>query len=283
MGDSGSPDSETSTDISSSSSSEDDDDEYDPFENLNNAIRQVFSFNKQLADKVIDYLVRLPPDRRAKVYGYGHITSHGADDLQESSIVASYGGNSRPTKRKRIGEISPGNLRQDQTFGGDDYDNQVLVDRQLPEKASTHRRFACGYNLFDRATYSPRSTRGRTATRYKSCAGPGFSSLNHYKRHLERVHTLHQCPRCGDIFDASGELQTHLAQESRCNLLTFERERSMSQATWDLVKGIFKKKRKAEDEPSDEERWFRVWDALFPEAQRPPTACESVNHGTRRR
>ncbi|KAK6954679.1 hypothetical protein Daesc_004647 [Daldinia eschscholtzii] len=52
----------------------------------------------------------------------------------------------------------------------------------------------------------------------------------------------------------------------------------MSQATWDLVKGIFKKKRKAEDEPSDEERWFRVWDALFPEAQRPPTAYYEESH-----
>ncbi|KAI1801378.1 hypothetical protein F4811DRAFT_555886 [Daldinia bambusicola] len=257
-------DSETSTDSSS-------DDGYDPFENLNNAIRRVFSFNEQLADKVIDYLVHLPPDRRAKVYGYGAI-SYGAGDSQESSIIASYGDNSRPTKRKRVDEASSDNLSPDKTLGGDDHDDRVLVEPQPREKTSTHRRFACGYNIFDKATYSPRNTRGRTATRYKSCAGPGFSSLNHYKRHLERVHTLHQCPRCGDIFDTSGELQTHLAQASRCSEMDFEQERGISQATWDKVKGILKRRRKAQGEPSDEERWFRVWDVLFPEVQRPPTA-----------
>ncbi|KAI1469791.1 uncharacterized protein F4812DRAFT_303280 [Daldinia caldariorum] len=264
--DSDSLDSETSTDISS------DDEEYDPFEKLNNAIRRVFSFNEQLADKVINYLVRLPLHRRAKVYGYGAISSYGADDSQESSIIVNYGDNFRPTKRKRVDDTSPDNLRPNQTLEGDDHDDRVLVDHQRREKDLALRRFACGYNLFDRAIYSPMNTRGRTATRYKSCAGPGFLSLNHYKRHLERVHTLHQCSRCGDIFDTSGELQSHLAQDSRCIKLTFEHERGISQATWDKVKGILKRKRKAQDEPSDEERWFRVWDVLFPEMHRPPTA-----------
>ncbi|KAI0849083.1 hypothetical protein F5Y00DRAFT_269715 [Daldinia vernicosa] len=272
MSDSDSLDSETSTDISS------DDDEYDPFENLNNAIRQVFSSNKQLADRVINYLVQLPPDRRAQVYGYGPILSHGADNFQESSIIVSCGSNSRPTKRKRIDEAPPSNLNQDQALGSDDHDDRVLVDCHPPESSSPHRRFACGYNIFDRVTYSPRNTRGRTATRYKSCAGPGFTSINHYKRHLERVHTLHQCPRCGNIFDKPGELQNHLAQDPRCDRLTFEQERGMSQAMWDRVKDIFKRRRKSQGEPSDEERWFLAWDALFPEVERPPTAYYEEPH-----
>ncbi|KAI1661141.1 hypothetical protein F4813DRAFT_346593 [Daldinia decipiens] len=272
ISDSDSLDSETSSDISS------DNDEYDPFENLNSAIRHVFSSNKQLADRVIDCLVQLPPDRRAQVYGYGAISSHGADSFQESSIIAGCGNNSRPTKRKRIDEAAPGNSNQNQALGGDDYDDRVLVDHHPPETSSPHRRFACAYNVFDRVTFSPRNTRGRTATRYKSCAGPGFSSLNHYKRHLERVHTLHQCPRCGHIFDKPGDLQNHLAQDPRCNRLTFEQERGISQAIWDRVRDIFKRRRKSQDEPSDEERWFLVWDALFPEAQRPPTAYYEEPH-----
>lgn len=72
-----------------------------------------------------------------------------------------------------------------------------------------------------------------------------------------------------------GDLQNHLAQDPRCDRLAFEQERGMSQATWDRVKDIFKRRRKSQGEPSDEERWFLAWDALFPEAQRPPTACES--------
>ncbi|KAI0135769.1 hypothetical protein F4814DRAFT_402467 [Daldinia grandis] len=266
MSDSDSLDSETSTDISS------DDDEYDPFENLNHAIRQVFSPNEQLADRVIDYLIQLPPDRRARVYGYGAISSHGADSFQESNIIASRGSNSRPAKRKRGDEAPPSNLNQDQALGSDDHDDRVLVDRHPPEGSSPHRRFACGYNIFDRITYSPRNTRGRTATRYKSCAGPGFSSLNHYKRHLGRIHTLHQCPRCGDIFDKPGNLQNHLAQDPRCSRLAFEQGRGMSQATWDEINDIFKRRRKSQSELSDEERWFLTWDTLFPGAQRPLTA-----------
>ncbi|KAI8960106.1 hypothetical protein F5Y11DRAFT_331059 [Daldinia sp. FL1419] len=266
MSDSDSLYSETSTDISS------DDEEFDPFENLNSIIRKVFASNKQLADRVIDYLIQLPPDRRARFYGYWDVSFNGAESLQESSIIVGGGGNSRPTKRKRIDEMPPNNLDQNQALGSDDHDGRVLVDRHPSDRLSSHKRFACGYNIFDRATYSPRNTRGRTATRYKSCAGPGFTSLNHYKRHLERVHTLHQCSRCGNVFEKPGELQNHLLQNIRCDSLVFDPEGGMSQDIWDKVKDIFKKRRKTQGEPSDEERWFQAWDVLFPGVERPPTA-----------
>ncbi|KAI1502088.1 hypothetical protein F5X99DRAFT_172448 [Biscogniauxia marginata] len=110
---------------------------------------------------------------------------------------------------------------------------------------------------------------GRAATRYKSCAGPGFQELNHYKRHLQRVHLCHQCDRCGQIFDMPGELQTHLSRDLRCERLQFEPEGSISQSTWDHVEKVFTKRGKKQTGVSDKDRWFHSWDLLFPETPRP--------------
>ncbi|KAI1414523.1 hypothetical protein F5Y13DRAFT_197512 [Hypoxylon sp. FL1857] len=248
------------------SSEDEDEEEKDSFETLHLAIKQAFSSSPQLADEVINYLDQLPPERQAQIYGYKNIPSCDNGDIQNSSNSIDCQDSSGPRKRKRI--TSPGSSIQNQVHEDNDQENQVLVDRR-PSTPSSQRRFACGYNVSDRVRYGPRNT--RSATQYKSCAGPGFKELNHYKRHLERVHTLHQCTRCGRVFEALGELHGHLVQDQRCSVIVFERE-GMSQETWDEVKRVFKRDRKGQTGPSDEERWFLAWEALFPGKPRPPSA-----------
>ncbi|KAI1135678.1 hypothetical protein F5Y05DRAFT_416019 [Hypoxylon sp. FL0543] len=253
---------------SDTSSEDDDEDERDPFEALHQAIRHVFSSNMQLADKIINYLYQLPPERRTQVYGYRGNLSYSNTDSRNSSNSVSYGNSPGARKRKRVNAASRSDSPQSQVHEDGNQENQVLVERSSAAP-SPPKRFACGYNVFDRARYGPRNI--RSATQYKSCAGPGFKSLNHYKRHLERVHTLYQCPRCGESFEASGEVEAHLAQDQRCSAIPFERE-GMSQEKWDEVKSIFKRGRRGQSGPTDEERWFLAWEALFPGNPRPPSA-----------
>ncbi|KAI0112701.1 hypothetical protein F4776DRAFT_640448 [Hypoxylon sp. NC0597] len=258
-----------------SSSEDEDEDETDPFEALRHVIRQAFSPNTQLADKVINYLDQLVPERGEQFYRSKAIPSRGNNDTQNSSGPAFRYNNSESRKRKRTSAVSPSGSTQSQIHDNDDGENQVLVDRRPPATSSPQKRFACGYNIFDRTRYGPRNP--RTATRYKSCAGPGFKNLNHYKRHLERVHKIHQCPRCGHIFEALGELHGHLVQDQRCGILTFEQE-GMSQETWDEVKQIFKRDRRGQTSSTDEERWFLSWEAMFPGKPRPPSAYYEEQH-----
>ncbi|KAI1092281.1 hypothetical protein F5B19DRAFT_211151 [Rostrohypoxylon terebratum] len=255
------------TDSSADTSSEDDLEEDDPFDILHQAIRKAFSPNTQLAEKIIDFLYQLPPDRRAQIYGNRyHTTSiddgHGPDCLHNQECG---GDGSKRRKRKRSIDASPSGSGSNQVHGGNDEENQVEVARR-PSEALPEKRYACAYYKSDGGKYGPRA-----ASRYKSCAGPGWKLLNHYKRHLERVHLLHQCSRCGEIFEKSDVLHNHLAQDPRCTRSEGIEPEGMSQQRWDELRKIFKRKTRGHDNPSDVEKWFLAWDFLFPDMDRPPS------------
>ncbi|KAI0883259.1 uncharacterized protein GGS22DRAFT_195450 [Annulohypoxylon maeteangense] len=254
------------TDSVTETSSEDDDEDADPFDDLHQAIRQAFSSDAQLGEKVISYLLQLPPHRQAQVYGYRAISqsnNHGSD---RPNIPNYDGKGSRVKKRKRgTNETSPSGLGDSKVNEGDEEDNQVVVSRRLSPELS-RKRYACAYYKFDGTRYGPRAE-----SRYKSCGGPGWKEFNHYKRHLQRVHLLHQCSRCGKICDNPDELHNHLAQDPRCPRSEGIEREGMSQQIWNDLQQAFKRNRRGHDNPSDEERWFRAWDVLFPGRDRPAT------------
>ncbi|KAI2471951.1 hypothetical protein F4781DRAFT_64436 [Annulohypoxylon bovei var. microspora] len=257
-------DPETPTDTSSE---DDDEDEDDPFNTLHQAIRQAFSSNTQLAEKVIDYLHQLPLDRQQQIYGYGAMSLHGGDRTGHSDNPDCNEDSTETRKRKRkSNEASPSGSGSNQVDEGNDQENQLMVARRPSAAPIPQKRYACAYYKSDGAKYGPRA-----ATRYKSCGGPGFKVFNHYKRHLERVHLLHQCSRCGVIFEKPDELHNHLAQDPRCNRSEGIEREGMSQQRWDELKQIFKRNRGGHQNPSDVDRWFLAWDVLFPGIDRPPT------------
>ncbi|KAI1104907.1 hypothetical protein F4804DRAFT_305818 [Jackrogersella minutella] len=256
-------DPETSTDTSSRDEGEDDDEEEDdPSETLHWAIRR--AFHTHLADKIIDYLLQLPPDRKARVYEYRDISLHDNDEPPESCHAVCHEGNFMSKKRKRSNSKPRISSVSKQVQEGDGEENQIAVDRRPSAKPSVPL-FACAYHIYDSSRYGPRTT-----ARYKSCGGPGFKTLNHYKRHLERKHIIQQCSRCGHILESLQSLHNHLAQELRCTIVEFEQE-GMSQQAWEGVTAAFRRSRGNNNNPSDEERWFRAWDSLFPEVDRPPS------------
>ena len=150
--------------------------EDDAFEILNAAVRKVFSSNVELGEKVIENLYRLPPNLRSLVYGFGRASLH--HDIHSDSTYPA-------NKRKR--DDGRSSFAQDTTCGSSSHDNidqngpQVFSDDNHAAIKQNRKRFACGYNIFDRNKYCPQSGRGRIATRYKSCAGPGFLEINHYR------------------------------------------------------------------------------------------------------
>ncbi|KAI1391539.1 uncharacterized protein F4822DRAFT_188712 [Hypoxylon trugodes] len=244
----------------------DDESEEDPIESLHDAIRQVFLLNTGVAERVIDHLNNLPPDRRAEVYGYEAVSSHSPGRPRSGGNSTSFSDKPKARKRKRIG-TSPSGSAQDHVHESDDEENHVRVSRRSSKNQPGIRKFACGFHLLDASKYCTGSTLGITPTQYRTCAGPGFETINHYKRHLGRKHVLHQCSRCGSIFKKPGDLQVHLAQDQRCDVTPFEPRNDMSQNKWEDVQEAFENPNGVYD---DKERWFRVWDKLFPGVPRPP-------------
>ncbi|KAL9134542.1 MAG: hypothetical protein Q9175_004270 [Cornicularia normoerica] len=76
------------------------------------------------------------------------------------------------------------------------------------------RLFACFFYKYNAQKYC--SNRD-TGTKYRSCAGPGFSKISQLKQHLKRNHhaPIH-CPRCWLVFNSEAEMSLHANAEERC-------------------------------------------------------------------
>lgn len=166
------------------SSEDDDEEEDDPFDILHQAIRKAFSPNTQLAEKIINYLHQLPPDRRAQLYGYGYHTTSAGDGHEPGRPHNQDcdGDDSRRRKRKRTNDPSPSSSGNNQVDEDNVQENQLEVARH-PSAAPPENRYACAYYKSDGGKYSPRA-----GSRYKSCAGPGWKLLNHYKSVFPFIH-----------------------------------------------------------------------------------------------
>ncbi|KAK0754355.1 hypothetical protein B0T18DRAFT_35688 [Schizothecium vesticola] len=139
-----------------------------------------------------------------------------------------------------------------------------LASRSVTSSNSTSRKlFRCPFNVAN-----PREHwRG-------GCKGPGFP-LSRLGDHLERCHLSYECPRCGtDCVDDDG-LEQHA-----CNIEQFQRVGAAtptipSDRITDLklrrIRGMLKPSKKGKI--WDEERWFQMWEALFPGVGERPEPC----------
>ncbi|KAI1391471.1 uncharacterized protein F4822DRAFT_186923 [Hypoxylon trugodes] len=186
------------------------------------------------------------------------------------SVSPQYTGNSSPiphfkesrTGKRKYGEVFPDDSTQGQVHGNDGEESRPVVGRRRNKRQARTRNFACAFNVFDDWKYS-----GSFSLRYASCGNNGFDTISHYKQHIRRIHILHQCSRCEEIFRQQGDLETHLLEDPRCEEKQFIRKDGLSQTEWEAVKKAFEH---PDDRYDDEKRWFRVWDVLFPGVTRPP-------------
>ncbi|KAK7995640.1 hypothetical protein PG990_014413 [Apiospora arundinis] len=109
------------------------------------------------------------------------------------------------------------------------------------------------------------------------CLGyTSFEALKHVKLHIERCHRCHAyyCPSCGEKFDGEVERDVHVRART-CEQRAF----SQSGMTGDQQHKINKITGPRKSGKTEREKWYEIWDVLFPSQTRPESPTRgSVEH-----
>ena len=117
-------------------------------------------------------------------------------------------------------------------------------------RGANGRQFACPYYKLDRV-------------KYQACLfRQSLKGTNYVKQHLARCHGPHYCPTCGELFSQEGHWNDHI-RDGGCE----PREFTLDGMTAEQKQGLDTLSRGG----NEVERWFRLWDHLFPNTPRPST------------
>lgn len=99
---------------------------------------------------------------------------------------------------------------------------------------------------------------------------------NTNREHLYRCHAQQSlsCPRCVASFDKQESLDEHLLLEERCQVANRKDgiQQTISPAQVDKLR-----RRKGLYGQSDLQKWYEIWEILFPTHQRPTSPCKFWN------
>ncbi|KAK5652422.1 hypothetical protein OQA88_10464 [Cercophora sp. LCS_1] len=114
--------------------------------------------------------------------------------------------------------------------------------------------FRCPFNILNPRVH-----------RKGECKGPGFP-LPELSEHIEEKHLSYECKTCKRVFNDEPELDAHIKTtcEPSTNLpngVPFHKINHVRQA--------LKTPKKKEKATTEEERWYMMWDMLFPGVNRP--------------
>jgi hypothetical protein len=178
----------------------------------------------------------------------------------------------------------------------DEEEGKSPSDKPGASSAIPLPRLACPFHKLNPAKYGIHHAQDQHSKKvdYRTCAGPGFKSIQRLKyilpfsrcagkmftilrEHLKRKHYPVQCERCHHIFPGSNRaasllsLAEHLQLPTPCELKPAILKEGISDAQWaNLEKKKSVQKRKA---TSRVEKYWEIWDTLFPEEPRPTTPC----------
>ncbi|KAF3764479.1 hypothetical protein M406DRAFT_70985 [Cryphonectria parasitica EP155] len=107
--------------------------------------------------------------------------------------------------------------------------------------------------------------------KHRGCLHNKLPRIKDVKQHLERKHAQpkNYCARCSDIFRSSEARDEHVRQGT-CEMkpkVTFDG--ISDEQMKELGKSLGRSRGKG-----DEEKWFQLWDSIFPEEQRPASAFQ---------
>lgn len=106
----------------------------------------------------------------------------------------------------------------------------------------------------------------RDPRRYRKCCNFGGAKISYVKQHIYRKHSVNiYCPRCMQQFDSAYTRDQH-TRLGQCQLRDIlERPEGITSEQRDWMS------RRMPSGTSEEQRWYAVWDHLFPDATRPPS------------
>ncbi|GAB1312695.1 POZ-, AT hook-, and zinc finger-containing protein 1 [Madurella fahalii] len=146
---------------------------------------------------------------------------------------------------------------------------------------------ACPFHKLDPVKYGVNGGSGsakRSKYTYRPCAGPGFKSIQRLKEHLKRVHSPVQCERCKQTFSTGNgrdraqcleDLAAHRKSEVPCALRDATLKEGVDEAQWAKLE---KQNRKKNQEVHRVEKWFEMWDVLFPGVAHPKSPWHENTH-----
>ncbi|KAF0325041.1 hypothetical protein GQ607_007662 [Colletotrichum asianum] len=168
-------------------------------------------------------------------------------------------------KRQRTGNGRGGHRQQDEEPEDSSSENEAPKEPEDETNASPSnskgRQFACHFWKLDPQKYGKCRYHGQTATR-------------HVKRHLIRSHKAPMyCPICYKAFGARGEWDQHIVDRG-C-------EQNTGSNPWDklITDDIEKKFSSPNQVKGEREKWFKLWDILFPHEPRPLTPFVDSHNG----
>ncbi|KAK0667090.1 hypothetical protein QBC41DRAFT_229168 [Cercophora samala] len=142
---------------------------------------------------------------------------------------------------------------------------------------------ACPFHKRDPIKYNVHGDSGSGKKhRYRPCTGPGFKSIQRLKEHLKRTHSPVQCERCketfnpgkgGDRAESLNKLAEHHKSEVPCPLRDASLKEGVDEVQWAMLD---KQNRKKNQEVHRVEKWFEIWDVLFPEVARPESPWHEI-------
>ncbi|KAE8440304.1 hypothetical protein EG329_009537 [Mollisiaceae sp. DMI_Dod_QoI] len=191
------------------------------------------------------------------------------------------GGNINSRKRQRrhgSSNYRRDNDEEENEDEGDD-DNQGSKDAKDDGEAGNfkeHLRLACPFHKNNPRKYCIQHDLAESTKKheYRSCEGPGFTSIQRLNReHLKRKYYPVQCDRCYDIFPGSDRarcvtaLEAHRQQPNPCKRAQSDLKEGISDAKWAQLEK--KKTAKQSKESSRIEKYWEIWDILFPGVPRP--------------
>ncbi|KAI0160999.1 Clr5 domain-containing protein [Hypoxylon sp. FL1284] len=115
--------------------------------------------------------------------------------------------------------------------------------------------------------------------RYSRCLAYNLKDVSRVRQHLLREHTRPiYCSRCGTTFERMPDLDAHMRQDPVCQIKPVSVEGvTETQRVTLLRRGFF------DTRLSSAERWYQIWDLLFPDRERPASPyAESPDMGTLR-
>ena len=132
-------------------------------------------------------------------------------------------------------------------------------------KSPSSKGWLCPYYCSDRITY-------HSCLRYK------LLRIIDVRRHILRVHVRKpHCPTCYQGFESDSAREHHIREQS-CQPRQPPSE-SPAKATMDQWESIRQRASYHHLSRQDEDRWFDIWDILFPLRRRP--SCPSASHSSR--
>ncbi len=100
--------------------------------------------------------------------------------------------------------------------------------------------------------------------------------LTLFREHLKSHHKPAQCQRCHRIFEDVTQLTEHYQRAEICVQNGIELKEGIDDCQLQRIEVLLKKSKKEPTRQIEDEveKWFEIWEAVFPNTPRPPNSCE---------